>query len=397
MEGDANQARVTGVGCVCALADNARLFWSRLCLGHTGLSPITAFNTDGLTTSSGGQVTVTKPMRQFGALRHLDNKLSLFLEYAIAEALQDAGYEASQLCSMRVGLVVGISLGVSLEFLGEANDRGGTSQRAEVSENIAGMLGGTTSRLNISEAALVVSTACASGANAIGIGRDMIRDENYDLVICGGVDTLDRVKYLGHSALGTLSPDKVAPFTDKRNGTAFGEGAGIMILESHKKSEGRQAYCKCTGVGCSCDAMHVTAPDESAEGAVHAMSLALADAELTAHQIDHVNLHGSGTVANDAMEALALQKVFFERPPPLTTSIKPAVGHMMGAAGAVEAIATALSIHHGIIPPTLNRGSDGPFDGVTVVSETCKPITLSHAISNSFGFGGCNGVLVFSK
>jgi 3-oxoacyl-[acyl-carrier-protein] synthase II len=206
------------------------------------------------------------------------------------------------------------------------------------------------------------------------------------------------MKYLGHSALNTLSQTLVRPFAEERDGTLFGEGAGILVIERETLTQGRPVYAACSGAGYSCDAYHITGPDPSGAGALHAMRQAVDDAGIRPEDVDHINLHGSGTQLNDAMEWRAIRALFgpaADRIP--VSSIKPAIGHVMGAAGALEAVATVLSVRDQKIPPTLNVAAPASSLPLNLVCGLACEAPIGHALSNSFGFGGCNGAVLFSR
>jgi 3-oxoacyl-[acyl-carrier-protein] synthase II len=229
------------------------------------------------------------------------------------------------------------------------------------------------------------------------LGRDLLERGDYDVVVAGGSDALDRMKYLGHSALATLTEGVPRPFSRVRDGTLFGEGAGFLVLERSRERRGGRAYAYCAGAGYSTDINHLTAPDPAGRGAAAAMSAAIRDAGLEPEQVDHVNLHGSGTSLNDDAEALAMSSVFGGRARDIpSTSIKAAIGHAMGAAGAIEAVAAVLSVQRGEVPPTLNlTPSDVAFE-LGLVCERSVKRPIRTALNNSFGFGGANGVVLFS-
>jgi 3-oxoacyl-[acyl-carrier-protein] synthase II len=206
------------------------------------------------------------------------------------------------------------------------------------------------------------------------------------------------MKYLGHSALNTLTPTQIRPFAKERDGTLFGEGAGVLVLERESLAHGRPPYAVCAGAGYSCDAYHITGPDPSGAGALEAMRQALDDAGVRPEEVGHINLHGSGTPLNDAMECAAIRQLFgpaADRIP--VSSIKPAIGHAMGAAGALEAVATVLSLREQAIPPTLNVPAPDPDLSLNLVCGHAHEAAIRHALSNSFGFGGCNGTVLFSR
>ena len=383
---------VTGVGCVCALGAGAEAVWAALTAGKSGLRPIEDFDTTGLRNHLAGRIVIDAGQRDFAAAEGIASRLELWAALAIGEALAGAGLTAASVAGRRTALVLGTSLGMSLS-------------RPDIEATVPGGGGGDLSaftarfaeRYGLSGDALMVSTACASGTHAIALGRDLILHGGYDLVIAGGADTLDRMKYLGHSALNTLTPTRVRPCTAERDGTLLGEGAGIVVLEAAGTAGRRPPLARCLGAGYSTDINHITAPDPEGRGGELCMAEALRDAGLSPDAIDHVNLHGSGTALNDTAEALALGRLFgAERAAAIpATSIKPAVGHTMGAAGAIEAIATILALRDGMIPPTLNVEADRVALPVGLVCGAARRGRLRAAISNSFGFGGANGSLVF--
>lgn len=390
---------ITGMGSVSALGRNNGMFWAGLNSGKSGISEITAFSREHLRNTQAGEVKMWPELARYAEKTGIRSRLSLFAHWAIEEALADSGLQREGLKGRRVGLVLGVSLGMSLVKESLECDDNALESALNTSDDFSDLVDEVAENFGILGEAVVVSTACASGANAIGIARDMICHEGYDIVISGGVDTLDRMKYLGHTGLNTLTPAAIKPFTSERNGTLFGEGAGIFVLERDQLLGKRTPHAVCSGAGYSCDAMHVTAPDETGAGAIHVMQQALTDADVSPDAIGYINLHGSGTPLNDAMESRAVEEVFGEKAASMpVSSIKPAIGHTMGAAGALESVATALSIKHQCIPPTLNVSADeAPVFPLRIVRDHAIEAPISHALSNSFGFGGCNGAVLISK
>jgi 3-oxoacyl-[acyl-carrier-protein] synthase II len=391
-------AVVTGLGCITGLGVNVPQFWDGLVAGRSGIAPIAGFSRECLRNGSAGEIQLSPTVRDYARRTGISSRLALFAALAVEEALRQSGLEDQDIRHRKVGLVVGVSLGMSLVKA----DVEAVSENADASEETADDLSDLADeladRFGIGGEALIVSTACAAGTNAIGIARDMIRFEEYDAVICGGADTLDRMKYLGHSALNTLTPTSIKPFAAERDGTLFGEGAGMLVLESARRLNGKAPLAICSGSGFSCDAHHITAPDPSAAGAVHVMKEALRDAGLGPRDIHHINLHGSGTLQNDAVECQAIGEVFGSAASSIpVTSVKSAIGHAMGAAGACEAVATVLSVMHQKVPPTVNTRGQDPAFPVRLVCDAALDWEIEHALSNSFGFGGCNGAVVFSK
>jgi 3-oxoacyl-[acyl-carrier-protein] synthase II len=391
-------AAVTGMGCVSALGTGVGVFWTALNAGRSGIKRITQFGTEGLRNTSAGCVDLSPALERLRHGRRLKGgRLELFAVHAIQEALADAGWSLDAFARARAALVVGTSLGMSLvtptveaEPLDSYDDRASGADLASLAE----ALGET---FHVEDRTTIVSTACASGTHAIALARDLVESGDYDVVVAGGSDALDRMKYLGHSALGTLTEGVPRPFARTRDGTLFGEGAAFLVLERSGEGAQGRAYACCTGAGYSTDIHHLTAPDPAGRGAAAAMSAAIRDAGLEPADVDHVNLHGSGTALNDDAEALAISAVLGGHEREIAcTSIKASIGHAMGAAGAIEAVATVLSVHRGEVPPTLNVSpGDLAFD-IGLVCERSVKRPIRTALNNSFGFGGANGVVLFS-
>jgi len=393
-------AIVTGMGCVSAVGEGVEAFWNALLAGTTGIKEITEFSTEGLRNPRGGAVRLSENLRAFAVCEQVRARLLVFAFAAIDQALADASIDLTRLraSGRKVALIVGTSLGMSLvapetvlEQLAEfEGDRSNADLRAlgEAIERRYGLEGEV----------VVVTTACASSTHAIALACDMIRQDGYDLVIAGGADSLDRMKLLGHTALSTLTPDVPRPFSRARDGTLFGEGAGFLVLTPGEEGSPPR-YAACVGAGFSTDVYHVTAPDPTGAGAAAAMRAALADANVEPDAVGHVNLHGSGTTLNDAVEFHALSQVFGARTASLpSTSIKAAIGHTMGAAGAIEAIATVLALRDEVAPPTAYVAADDVAFDLDLVTVSARRIgAMRFALSNSFGFGGANGALLFGR
>lgn len=392
------QAVITGLGCLSCLGNSTSQFWDCLNTGQSGVSEISGFHRENLRNTKAGEIKIPPDMLAYAKERDIASRISLFAHWAIEEALADSGLTPEVLNTPKVGLVLGVSLGMSLVQqtldYGEHDSIGGPQ---DVLDDFSLLIEDLVETFSVGGEAHVITTACASGTNAIGIAKDMISYEGYDVVICGGVDTLDRMKYLGHTALNTLTTTTVKPFTEEREGTLFGEGAGILVLQKKSAVEPGAGYAICSGTGYSCDAQYVTAPDETGTGAIRVMREALNDAGVTPEDIGYINLHGSGTVANDVMECTAIEQLFGDTATfiPLS-SIKPAIGHTMGAAGAIEAVATVLAVRHQQIPPTCDLGGGTSFPLQVIRGNPIKA-RVSHALSNSFGFGGNNGAVLFSS
>lgn len=386
---------VTGIGCLSALGLSAAESWENLLGGRTGIRRIADFSTEGLRSQLAGAIALPPELLAFAKTEAIGSRLLLLAILAIEEALRDARLPRRGPFGTKCALVIGTSLGMSLVAPG-GEERLTVLEGDEDNDNFAALARFLGNRYGMQETTQVISTACASGTHAIGLGRALIMHGGYDVVIAGGADTLDRMKYLGHTALSTLTPTLPRPFASNRDGTLFGEGAAFVVLQ---RDDGRTpCYATCAGAGFSTDIHHVTAPDPEGKGGALAMRYALADAGIPPHAVDHVNLHGSGTALNDSAELKALQAVFGDWLAEIAcTSNKAAVGHAMGAAGAIEAVATIQSVRGKAVPPTLNVPAGGVAGPLGLVIGEAVRRDIRYAISNSFGFGGANGTLVFGR
>ncbi|MGY4304490.1 3-oxoacyl-[acyl-carrier-protein] synthase II [Bradyrhizobium sp. USDA 4369] len=393
--------RVVGMGCVSAVGENVAETWRALLAGKSGIKTVSTFASDGLLTSAAGEIHLSPTLRARATAEAApSSRLVLFATAAIDEALADADVQIASLkqSGAKVGMVLGTSLGMSLVAPDRWDERLTEFDGDAANDDLGALTEVLEDRYGLDDDVTLVSTACASGTHAIGLAIDMIRYGGYHTVIAGGADSLDRMKYLGHTALSTLTRGILCPYSRHRSGTLFGEGAGILILQSSTMSLSKRSYATCRGAGYSTDINHITAPDPNAVGGIWAIRAALDDAELAPDDIDHVNLHGSGTPLNDSAEYNALSNVFGSRLRRLPcTSIKSAVGHAMGAAGGLEAVATVLSLRDGAVPPTLNSKADDVEFPLDLVTDATRATSIRFAMSNSFGFGGANGVLVFGQ
>jgi 3-oxoacyl-[acyl-carrier-protein] synthase II len=243
-------------------------------------------------------------------------------------------------------------------------------------------------------------TACSSGATAIGYARDLIRLGAAEVMVCGGTEPLCRITYSAFNALQAVDPDYCKPFDRHRRGLTLGEGAGILILESldHARRRGAGIYAEVLGCGISCDANHMTAPDPEAAGAVSAMTAALADAGIPPADVDYINAHGTATPANDRMEIRGIKTVFGARARRIpVSSTKSMIGHTLGAAGAIEAVACMLAIEHQFIPPTIHHETPDVDCDLDVVPGKARTAQVNTVLSNSFAFGGNNTALLFGR
>ncbi|HEV2635888.1 MAG TPA: beta-ketoacyl-[acyl-carrier-protein] synthase family protein [Actinocrinis sp.] len=383
---------ITGLGLITGAGDDVEKAWVSITSGTTGIRTNTLFDTTQLLTDWAGMVTSPQP-------QDLDRCYSLAAT-AIREALRTSGLDLDAVDRERVAVVVGSSLGAmptlekvhaDLVLDGRLDAvRAAETQLPCVADYIA-------AEFDLRGPRVVLSNACAASAVAIGYAAEMLWKGDVDYVLCGGVDPLATLSAYGFSSLSALDPEPCSPLSAS-TGLTLGEGAGFLILESAERalSRGARTLAEVGGYGLSCDGYHQTAPDPSGKGACAAMAQALATGGLSAAEVDYVNMHGTGTPANDVSEPKALKLLFGADLPP-ASSTKSLVGHTLGAAGAVEAVVSTLTIDRGVLPPTINtRGVAQPF-GLDVVPDEGRPAQAEAVLSNSFAFGGNNASVLFNR
>ena len=403
---------VTGLGVISPVGNTVDEMWSSIRNGVSGIGRITRFD------PSRVDAKVAAEVKNFEVAKHVDPKearrMALFTQYAVAaakQAWQDAGLGAGGADPERVAVMLGNGIGgkeVDEEGYHILFERGpGRLSPMMIPKLIANEAAGNVSiALNAKGAVHTVVTACASGTDAIGIALDMIRAGRADVVIAGGTEaTITEYCVGGFCSMKALStkyndtPDKACrPFDAGRDGFVMGEGAAVLILESeaHAKARNARVYAEVAGYGASGDAYHLTAPDPEASGAVRAITLALKDADVALEEVDYVNAHGTSTPLNDPMETKAVKAVFGAHAYKLKmSSTKSMTGHLLGAAGALEAAICSLALKNGFYPPTINYTTPDPECDLNCVPNTGIDAPMRVAISTSLGFGGHNGVLVF--
>ena len=395
----AREVAVTGIGLVTPL-DSGRgldIFWGRLVSGASAIGPINLFDT------SPYACRVAAEVKGFDGVGEGGLRWYSFLERALELALDDAALNDSALnCAKtadsthiaRVGVVVGTILGGVLG--GEGVWRRG---RGELPPEYYLHYGANTlaDRLGACGPVTTLSTACASGTDAIGTAFRHIRDGRADIVVAGGADSLSEFAFSGFSSLDALTRSVVRPFDRSRDGLALGEGACLLVLEERVRAEERGAgiYGLVSGYGSSGDANHMTAPDREGRGLVRAMEAALRGG--CRESVDYINLHGTGTSYNDLMETKAVKRVFGDSAYDLPlSSIKSMLGHSFGAAGAVEAAVCLLAMKNGVLPPTINLEEADPECDLDYVPREARKGLFKSALSLSAGFGGQNGALLVS-
>ena len=384
-----NSVMVTGDSLVTAAGGTTRESWSSLRAGRTGIVRNSLFDTSELLSDWAGQVTTERTGR-------IDRCYSL-AERGVAQALAQAGLTPSDLPGPRTALVVGSSLG-AMESLQAAHREAVLNDTVDavtaLDSQIHSVADFIATRFGVTGPRAVTSNACAAGAIAIGYAAELLWSGEVDRVVCGGVDPLASLSSYGFSCLGALDAEPCSPMSAS-TGLTLGEGAGFLVLERRETAErrGAEILAEIGGYGTSCDGYHQPAPDPRGEGAFQSMADALACAGCEPADVSYVNLHGTGTPTNDAVEPKAISRLFGETAP-VTSSTKSALGHTLGAAGAVEAVCAVLAIRTGTIPPTINtRGITSP-SGLDIVPDQARSGPVDVVLSNSFAFGGNNASLV---
>jgi 3-oxoacyl-[acyl-carrier-protein] synthase II len=399
---------VTGMGVKTPAGTDLETFWDTLVSGRSCAAPITRFDPSPLPVRFGCEVRDFDPTTYLGPkeARRVDRVTQLGFA-AAADALADAGDVATD--PARSAVIIGTGIGglITLEEqIGVYQSKGA----ARVSPFLVPMMmanataGTIAMQFGWTGPNLCIATACAASANAIGEAVRLIRDGSVDVVMTGGTEscmTPTAVSAFARmTALSTRNDDPEhasRPFDAARDGFVMGEGAAALVVERWDRAVARGAriYGEIIGYGRNADAYHITAPSPGGEGAAACMQLALEDAQIEAGAVGHVNAHGTSTPLNDAAEAEAIRKVFGDTPPPVT-STKGVTGHLVGAAGATEAIASLLALAHAAVPPTANLEQLGEDIALDVVAGTARDLAPSPVVSNSFGFGGHNATLVFA-
>ncbi len=390
---------ISGLGVVSPYGASTKTFWEGIAAGTCAIRPITLIETEGFRSRIAAEVPaeVVATFDSSPRRSRADRMALAAAQEAVADAHlspQDRAVAALIVAAVGGGMLEGEA------WYWEEARTGCRSPRIKALRSILPASHAETvgHRLGLSGPKETVIMACASGAAAIALGADLIRDGVVPLAVVGGVDALTRICFMGFNALKLLDTDPCRPFDRNRRGMSIGEAAAFLVLEEaeHCRARGGPIYGEFLGAGMTTDAHHVTAPHPEGEGMIRAMTLALDAAGVTANDIGYVNAHGTGTSQNDRVEALALSRVFGPGRV-LVSSTKSMVGHTMAAAGIVEAVATLLALQHGLVPPTANLEQpdpDVPFDCVPGVA---RPASVEVALSNSFGFGGQNVSLVFRK
>jgi len=402
---------VTGIGAVTPIGNDANTFWDSLLAGKNGIRPMERLDIDEYPTK------VTGELQDFDVTRLVEpkeaRKMDRFVHYAIAaslEAVKDAALEIEPVAE-RTGVWIGSGIGGVETIENQAKtyfERG--HRRVSpffIPMMIPNMASGQVSIYTGAKGPNNCSvTACASGTNSIGEALRVIERGDADVMIAGGAEApITNLSFAGFCANKAMStnPDPESasrPFDGGRDGFVMGEGAGVLVLEEYEHAIGRGAriYAEVSGYGLTSDAYHITAPDPDGDGGARAMAMAIADAGISPSDVQYVNAHGTSTPMNDVLETKAIETVFGEHAVKLAVnSTKSMIGHLLGAAGGVEAIATILSLRDQIVHPTIHLVNPGDGCVLDYVREGKRKMPITHAISNSLGFGGHNATLVFKR
>ncbi len=397
---------VSGIGVVTSIGVGRAPFWMSLLQGRCGISPVTAFDTSRYQVHNGGEI------RSFRAADHVRRlpvaSLGRASHFAIAAsrlAVAAAGLAMGSLEDTRVGVFVGTTSGEPhlIEALDDAllagrlDDVGGGFVERYPSHMLAAHV---AAEFRLRGPSITVPTACAAGNYALAYASDTIRAGDADVAIAGGADVFSRITFTGFARLGAIAADRCQPFDRNRKGMIPGEGSGMLLLESdaHAAARGARVYAEIAGYGLSCDAYHMTSGHPAGDGAVRAMEMALASANIQPNQVSYISAHGTGTNVNDRLETLAIKRVFgpaaYDVP---VSSIKSMLGHTMGAASAIEAAACALAVSTDHVPPTIHLEDPDPACDLDYVPNAARPHRVAVAMNNAYAFGGNNSSLILRK
>ncbi len=404
---------VTGLGLVAPVGLDVKSAWENILAGKSGIKPITHFDVAPFSTRFGGPIYGFDPSPYISEKEA--KKMDKFIHYGMVagcQAIADAGLEVTEENCRRIGVAIGSGIGgiTGIENNYEVYRDKGPRRISPffVPANIINMVAGNLSiKFGLKGPNYSIVSACATGTHNIGEAALMIRHGYVDVMLAGGAEMATSPVGLGGfaaaRALSTRNDDPEGasrPFDKDRDGFVLSDGAGVIVLEEyeHARARGARIYAELAGFGMNSDAYHMTAPSEDGAGAAECMLKALEDARIHPEQIQYINAHGTSTPAGDIAETRAIKRAFGDHAYKLAvSSTKSMTGHMLGAAGAAEAIFTILAIRDQVVPPTINYHTPDPDCDLDYVPNTARPMSIEIAISNSFGFGGTNGTLVFRR
>lgn len=404
---------VTGVGLVSALGNTSEDTWSSLIAGRSGIENITHFDATEYPVRFAGEVKNFNPEKFI--IKKEVKKMDVFIHYAIAasqEAVDSSGLKITPEIADQVGTYIGSGIGgfgiIEREHTKLLQGGPGKVSPFFIPSTIVNLAAGNVSiRFGAKGPNSATATACASGAHAIGDAFKIIQRGDATAMICGGAEgAITPMSVAGFAALRALSTRNESPqtasrpFDKERDGFVIGEGAGILMLEEYEyaRQRGARIFAEVVGYGMSSDAFHITQPSEDADGAIRVMKNALKDAAIDPTTIDYINAHGTSTPFNDKIETFAIKQVFGEQAYKIpVSSTKSMTGHLLGAAGGLEAGISVLALYHQLIPPTINYETPDPECDLDYVPNKARSAKMSYVLSNSFGFGGTNAALIFKR
>lgn len=405
---------VTGIGAITPIGLDAHEFWQGLIAGRNGVAPITHFDTTNFETKFAAEVKNFNPDLYFD--KKTVKRLDPFSQYALASAVQainDSGIDLEKVNKERAGVIYGSGIGGMQTLQSEHFKYFESKSPSVISPFFVPMMisdlaaGQISIRFGFKGPNYATTSACATASHAISDAFMLVQRGTADVMICGGSEAaITEISMGGFGAMRAISTwndrylEASRPFDKDRNGFVMGEGAGTLLIEelNHALSRGAKIYAELAGIGLTADAYHITAPAPGGEGAVRSMKMALEDAGLTIYDIDHINAHGTSTPHNDVNETKAIKTLFGDHAYKLVVnSTKSMTGHLLGAAGGIEAIATVLTIKNDLIPPTINLDKPDPECDLDYSAKKVTQKVVNAAISNTFGFGGHNASLLFKK
>ncbi len=404
---------ITGLGALTPLGGDVASTWQNLLAGESGIGPIEAFDATDFSVQISGAV------KGFEATDYLERKearrMDLFIQYGIAagvQAVEDAGLDAADAADPdRVGVAIGSGIGgiTLIENTHSALLKGGPRKVSPffIPGSVINMIsGGLSIRFGFRGPNMAVVTACTTGTHNISLGTRLIQYGDADVMVVGGSEqATSPICVAGFASMKALStrnedPQRASrPWDEDRDGFVLSDGAGVLVLEELQHAKARRAniYCEVLGCGMSGDAHHITAPPEDMYGGQAAMRNALRDAGVAAADVQYINAHGTSTPLGDAAEVKAIKQVFGDQPDLVVNSTKSMIGHLLGAAGSVEALVCALALRDQISPPTINLDNPSAGCDLDFVANSARPMAIEVALSNSFGFGGTNGSIILGR
>jgi len=404
---------ITGMGLICGSGNTKEEVWSNLVAGHSGVGPVTRFDI------SAFPVRIASEIKGFDPLKFIEKKevkkMDPFIHYAVAasqEAMDDSGLRVTDENSERFGTYIGSGIGGFgvIEREHEKYLKGGPGKISPffIPAAIVNLAAGQVSiRFGLKGPNSATCTACSTGAHAVGDSFKIIQRGDADAMVCGGAEAaITPMGVGGFAAMRALStrnedPEHASrPFDLDRDGFVIGEGAGVLVLEEleHARARGAKIYAEMAGYGMSSDAFHITQPSENGDGAVRVMTNAIKDAGIEAQDIDYINAHGTSTFYNDKLETMAIKRVFGDSAYSIpVSSTKSMMGHLLGAAGGVEAGIIALALRDQVMPPTANYEKPDPECDLDYVPNVSRRRPMRYALSNSFGFGGTNAAVLMKR